>query len=522
MFVNKRISLLFSLSSISHAFAQADVAAQNATASALLYGYPLLAFEKVAPLLVSTIGANQIHHALTLSTATDRQVVKPNVDTLYSTTVFDLSHSDVIITVPEIPRDQYALYSYYDPYGDNFANTGTGNLEASGQYRLTVRPNGTSSYGIQANGSNMSQYRTTIYSPSTYGILLIRWLVNATNLDALHAYQNATSVRSIARSSASPIGPYLSELNGTNPTQTPAQSVLSLLAEFAANNGPEVTLADSTFDANLAAAGILNGQYSPLAGVNLTLANQTAVLAAAQVGISSLTPLNNGWTMVKQNQTGDFGANYGLRSAIASSGYLMLKAPNAIYPSWSNASASSPVGAATLNLGAGESLLYTFSSKPPLQQPGFWSLTAYADNYLIPNAMNVYALGDRSKLTYAHGGRVYGIKASTQDETFQILVQPADVAPPANWTSNWLPGPAGGGDISVLLRWYLAGESLLDGSYVYPVVTKQAAITVARNGTNATTSTPTPASYTGAGDRRVAPSLTVVTGGLIMLAVVCM
>jgi len=130
----------------------------------------------------------------------------------------------------------------------------------------------------------------------------------------------------------------------------------------------------------------------------------------------------------------------------------MLKAPNALYPFWSNTpsssddNASSPLRGAQQYLGAAEAVVYTFSRKPPLVEGGFWSLTAYEDNYLIPNGRDVYALGDRSNLTYADGKHVYGFSGGgdgqgdgERDGEFQILVQPADVMPPANWTRNWLP-----------------------------------------------------------------------------------
>jgi hypothetical protein len=79
----------------------------------------------------------------------------------------------------------------------------------------------------------------------------------------------------------------------------------------------------------------------------------------------------------------------------------MLKAPNALYPSWANSSSS------TLNLDADSSYLYTFSRKPPFQLPGFWSLTAYeAEGYFIDSSLGVYALGDRNELTFPDGGKV--------------------------------------------------------------------------------------------------------------------
>jgi len=211
-----------------------------------------------------------------------------------------------------------------------------------------------------------------------------------------------------------------------------------------------------------------------------------------------------------------------LRTAVAASGYLMLKAPNAIYPSWSNGSGDGPVGSSGLSVGANESLLYTFSGRPALSATGFWSLTAYnADNFLISNDRNVYALGDRSNITYASGAPVYGSKSSSdQDGPFQILVQPADVAPPANWTSNWLPAPWGGGSLSVLLRWYGAEASLLDGTYQYPVVTRGLVIRVGSNSTNGTSSTGSPPVVQKGGSAQSRVTLPLYAVVIIAVAVV--
>jgi hypothetical protein len=132
-------------------------------------------------------------------------------------------------------------------------------------------------------------------------------------------------------------------------------------------------------------------------------------------------------------------------------------------------------------------------------------------------AQTVYALGDRSNITYPSGARVYSNERS-EDGMFQILMQPADVTPPANWTSNWLPGPVGGGNMSALLRWYGAEDSLLDGSYQYPVVTKQAAFrSGGGNGTNGASNQPAPfdgAASSGFGASVLAAILTVASLGL--------
>jgi hypothetical protein len=102
-----------------------------------------------------------------------------------------------------------------------------------------------------------------------------------------------------------------------------------------------------------------------------------------------------------------------------------------------------------MQLAANESYIMTFSGKPPVT--GFWSLTAYdSTNYLVPNDLNRYALGDRSNLTYPDGTLLYADVDS--DGAFSILIQPADVVPSSNWTNNWLPAPVGGGDFTVDCR----------------------------------------------------------------------
>jgi hypothetical protein len=80
-----------------------------------VYGYPLLAFEQLTPSVLALEGTNNLFHARVLDTASDSTVVKPSVDTLYSTMIFDFSQDNVVITVPDIPSDQLHLFSYYNP-----------------------------------------------------------------------------------------------------------------------------------------------------------------------------------------------------------------------------------------------------------------------------------------------------------------------------------------------------------------------------------------------------------------------
>lgn len=487
--------------------------AQDATSSLLLYGYPLLAWEQlVGSLAYQPEAINTFNHENKLQTADSQTVVTPNVDTLYSVMVFDLSHNDLIITMPQIPSSQFALSSYYDPYGNNFANIGPNSFDTAGTYLLTRRWERESQYGYHAEGNGSQSFKGTITSPTTYGAVFIRWLVNATNLDSIHTYQNGTHSRSVTQLKPTTLPTLDLLLQPGQNASTVAAHVLNLVAKYGAVDGPEVQADSEAFGMNMTLAGISDGVYTPVKGVNLTEANSTALLHVSAVDATTKTDLDNGWSMLNASNTGDYGTKYDVRADVAASGYEMIKAPKAIYPSWSNDSSShSILGSGELNVGANESYIYTFSGKPPLGRLGFWSVTAYHDDYLIPNDQDIYTLGDRSNITYPHGQLVYGGNSTSDSTEFQILIQPADLAPPSNWTSNWLPAPSGGGVISALLRFYEAEDDLLNGKYVYPMVTKQAAI-VGLEGRTTNITSPMP--YTGNANTAFVSSGAIAVGFL--------
>ncbi|KAK5174736.1 uncharacterized protein LTR77_001818 [Saxophila tyrrhenica] len=492
-------------STLFHTTASAQ-SSQNATTFALLYGYPLLAWQNYYAPIINEVGANTWYHNRNLQTAADREVVKPNVDTLYSNLVYDLPIQNIEITIPDIPADEFKLFSFYDPYGVNYANVGTSGFYKPGKYLIKPynRGNGNSAVGL--TNSTSSRYVGVVNTPNFYGTILVRWGATSSNLPQIHKYQDACSAFLVPTPDAivGPAAPPLlqSLIPVYNDSALPAPNVLNLLVAFEPPNPPP----------QLAAAGISawNHSYTPPPNVDLDLANATALRQALATTIlpSTNKALNNNWTLLAPSTLGIYGDDYALRAAVSLSGYLALRAPFAIYPTFNNVSASNPGNAGVIFLEADEAVLLTFSGKPPVDsQAGFWSLTAYGGDlgsyHLVPNERDVYALGDRSNLTYPNGGRVYG--GNSTGEEFQILLQPADVPPPANWTSNWLPAPSGGGNVVPQLRFYGAEEPLEEGTYVYPKVEKIGVIT----GQGVTV----PA--TGAG------SSVDVVGGSVVAAVVC-
>jgi hypothetical protein len=474
---------------LSPALVAAQQSAQEATVSGLVYGFPLVAFQQLETArAMLKLPLNKFYHTRQLATASMRDVVAPNTDTIYSAAVVDLSHSDLELTFPAVPDSQFMLVSFYDFYGGNYANLGTANSGKQGKYLVTKRTDITgNAFGRQPAASS-SSYVAEFRAPTTYGIILIRTFVNATNLQAVYGYQNATTVSEIPFAS-----PRATEarLEAFPSSSSAANLIMNVLAKYGSINPPQQLQKQAEIEAKLELAGVSNGTYVTPSGVDLD-----AAISAAQKeyqgsarDLSNYRKLSNGWKVTRPGLAGNFdnGTVYDYRAATAANGYIMLSAPSAIYPSWDNVTDSSSnavdsaFGSRSLNLGHDEAVVYTFvGGRPPVEHNGFWSLTAYApDGYLIPNDLNIYSLSERSNLTYSDGTPVYPRNGSSLSDTsrpFEILVQSADNPPPANWTSNWIPAPAGGGEVSPVLRAYVPKMQMIDGTYIYPVVTRRSAI----------------------------------------------
>jgi len=91
---------------------------------------------------------------------------------------------------------------------------------------------------------------------------------------------------------------------------------------------------------------------------------------------------------------------------------------------------------------------------PPAR--AFWSLTAYnADEFLVKNYLNRFALGDRDDLKY------------NEDGSLDLYIQ--SESPSKEQLSNWLPIPKEGA-FSLTLRLYWPKEEVLNGNWGVPAV----------------------------------------------------
>ena len=95
---------------------------------AFLYGYGIYEFARFATSGSTSAGraVNVIGHRRVLSDHTHRNVTAPNMDTLYSSAILELSGGPVEVITPEAP-DRYHSIAFMDMFTDNFAIIGTRN-----------------------------------------------------------------------------------------------------------------------------------------------------------------------------------------------------------------------------------------------------------------------------------------------------------------------------------------------------------------------------------------------------------
>ena len=277
-------------------------------------------------------------------------------------------------------------------------------------------------------------YQGVVYAPAPYGTFLGRVVVKNpdSDLEQVHAIQDQITLTSVPRKDPDPDYRIpkltISMLNSSLSTDDPYTRIMQLNARFTPFNPPRNISDKPRVDTMMRRAGIHDGHYTPTVNkVSDVTHVMQADMEAAENKPGKNINLKNGWTVQNPSTQGDYGTDYQIRSYMADKGYLGLVAGEVVYPTY----------ARNVTLGPRQAYTITFSSKPPLADDGFWSLTAYdQEQFLIPNRLGRYALGDRSNLKYADGSSVYGEDSTKEDGAFQILVQPADMQPPRRWMNK--------------------------------------------------------------------------------------
>jgi hypothetical protein len=452
------------------------------------YGRPLLDMERTYKTSTSVNvpngrGAgpvNRFSHFRRLTDASDRTVVAPNHDTLYSMAWLDLSRGPQVIHVPPI-KGRFYVFELLDMFTENF-------------YNVTSNPRsepGAGAYGLEQGGDfavvppgfkkKLPRGVRRVASPYTRAWVIGRTYVrDASDVRAVRKLQNSYLITPLSRFGQpySPKKPRKvdSKVNqaaipGLSEGDDPLELFTALGKALTRFPGPA---ADQPLLDEVEAIGVGPGldpakhpdlSAETLRGMRDAVANGDGELRTllAQTYVAGFEA-HNGYLV---GRTGNYGTDYRFRALVDLIGLGAPRSDIALYPIAQTDRALAPLS------GHARYVLHV----PPGELPpvkAFWSLTLYdLDAFFVPNELDRYLINDRTDL-HVNG-----------DGSIDLYVQSTRPTAAAQ-AMNWLPSP-GGKPFRLYWRLYGAGraiQGIVDGTgWTAPAVQACDSAGVAADGT---------------------------------------
>lgn len=430
-------------------------------AQAYVYAYPLVLTDATRAASLSSpvatnITPNRFLHIPILANATFRTVVRPNVDTIYSTAWVDVRNEPVLMTVPSSGGIYYVIQCM-DAWTNVFAAPGT---RTQGDAARTYAIVGPGWQGSLPDGIERLQAPTAMV-----------WIIGRIDanrkgaLGAAQAYQQKLDLRPLSRAgdaafdAARPTQRMAAAPARTTPKdQVAGMAARDFFARFAtllADNPP--TAADAPFVARvLAPLGLDRGRldWDALTPERRDALERGAVQALAALraaGRAGRSQAVNGWTGLGDGKLalGDYGTDYPVRAAVALLGLGANLPADAVY-----LNAAVDQRGAELEGGKAYTLIFPPGATPPAR--AFWSITLYdREGYLLDAAGGRHAIKGGDDLVHEADGALI------------LRLQPGD--PGGTGSRNWLPTPAAG-RFELSMRIYWPETRVLDGHWRPPAV----------------------------------------------------
>ncbi len=424
---------------------------------AVVYGFPLMMMEMTKrvqtnleePDQTGHAPVNQLSNFAKYPTAAYRDVVRMNVDTLYSFAWLDLTKAPMVLSVPDTDG-RYYLMPVLDGWTNVFASPGkrTTGVKA-GQFAI-VGPDwkGTLPAGVQelksSTNTAMIAGRTQANGPADY--------------ETVHAIQKKYKLTPLS-AFGKPYSPPRGVVDPRIDMKTPpveqvgkmsAEAYFKTLTTLMKSNPPAA--ADAPMLAKLAKIGVVPGQdfdmskLDPATAKGLEKCVQTAI-ADLQIAAKVTGKSINGWNFLPMN-LGEYGTEYEERAVIALVGLGANLAKDAIYPTAFNGNDGKPLTGKNRYV-----IHFDKGQMPPAN--AFWSITMYdGKSFLVDNPINRYNIAAWMPLKY------------NPDGSLDIYLQTD--SPGKGKESNWL--PAAKGEFSPTMRIYWPQEAAIDGKWQPPAI----------------------------------------------------
>jgi hypothetical protein len=425
---------------------------------AYIYGYPLvmMAITKrvmtnvPAPTANGHAPANQFGSLLAFPTASFRDVVAPNVNTLYTSGWLDLSREPMIIHTPDT-KGRYVVMETLDMWTNVIASPGSRTTGTKEQNIAIAGPGwrGTMPAGI-----------THTYVAPTNEVWIINRILAEGPKDypVVNALQRAltiTPLSMLGKPYTPPPGTVKPNIDSKTPpvkqvNELAAEQFFTILAHELMLNPP--ASADTMIIKRMVGFGVVAGQEFKMP-TNAAMAKEIG--DGVKMGLTSIKEhskkigvIKNNWQSL--NTCGTYGTDYLTRAAVAMIGLGCNLPQDAIYPTTMLDATGQPLD------GANRYVLHP----PPGQLPpvnAFWSVTLYdADFFLVNNPINRYAVSSYDSLK------------RNPDGSLDIYVQKD--SPGAEKAANWLPAPSG--KFVLMARLYWPKPEAVSGVWTMPGVQK--------------------------------------------------
>ncbi|PXX60441.1 hypothetical protein DFR70_110283 [Nocardia tenerifensis] len=413
---------------------------------AYIFGFPLVLMDVTRAAAEAATPANRFQHAAALPTPQRRDVVRLNLDTLYSAAWLDVRAEPMVLQVPAMDG-RYWLMQFMDAWTNTVHNPSSVRPQAKSGAPYTYAVVGPGWSGTLPDGV------TPLPVPTPTVWLVGRIQVDgAADLPAVRAIQQQLRLAPLSDWTAGRQAPTASPAPQGDSTP-PAKQVAELgardffdrMCALMATNPPAPD--DAPAMKRFATIGITpGGEVVGLSEGELAAAVDTA-RQQIPVYLDPKSINENGWTF--DPAIGTYGTTYLQRATVAWKGLGANLPEDAIYPTlFATAGANGTTGRFRLHFPPGQT--------PPVA--AFWSLTAYdADSYLMPNPAGIYAIGHQTPVV------------PNPDGSVDLAIQHDDPGP-AVPLGNWLPIPASG-QFSLTMRLYAPKDEAIQGHWQPPPLT---------------------------------------------------
>jgi hypothetical protein len=401
-----------------------------------------------------TVGPeNQLRRVRQFPDAQFKGVVRPNVDTLYTSAFINVDQGPWVFDMAANSQ-RYEVMPFMDAWTNVFAAPGTRTTGTAGGRFVLAGPNWQGS---------VPEGMTLLRSPTQMVWLIGRTQTNGlTDYSLVHRLQDGLTLRRLTDAAtdnhAKPHTTAVSDAGAVKTTaatpplqQMQAMGVTDFFSRLAAlmvHNPPAA--ADAPMLIKLSRIGVAPGQapqWGLLDRSSVALGRWLADFTVARE-LKKPRDLVRGWS-TPPAVLGQYGTHYNIRAVVAMVGLGANWPADAIYPH-----ARVDHQGQALNGSHRYRLHFSKAQLPPVQ--AFWSLTAYgSDDFLIDNPVNRYALGDRDPLVF------------NADGSLDLWVQAE--APAGEPQRNWLPVKAGA-HFLLNARLYWPHPAALSGAWGMPEV----------------------------------------------------